>query len=275
MTSSPSLIEFDNVSLVRGNTRILDRICLSIPQAQNVAIVGPNGSGKSTLLKLLMKFFYPSVVDGASGAVRVLGNSDWNVWELRKHLGFISSEIDQHFCQGRSARLTAFQAVLTGFFASELEPNPNCYSDDMKSEADRLLRWFRMESLRDQPVGHMSTGERRRVLLARALVFRPKALVLDEPTSGLDLLARARLLDEVQRLSRTGTQVVLVTHYLEEILPGMERVVLLKRGQIFFDGLLSDGLTEPRISDLYDAPIKIARDRNGFLVASLGRDSAP
>ena len=105
------LIELDNVSLERGTTRILDRISLSIPQSQHVAIVGPNGSGKSTLLKLLMKFFYPS---------------EWNVWDLRAHLGFVSAEIDHHFCSGRSARLNALQTVLTGFSASELEPELDC-----------------------------------------------------------------------------------------------------------------------------------------------------
>ena len=91
------LIELDNVSIERGATRILDRVSLCIPQSQHVAIIGPNGCGKSTLLKLLMKFFYPSVIDGVSGTVKILGREDWNVWDMRSHLGFISAEIDHHF----------------------------------------------------------------------------------------------------------------------------------------------------------------------------------
>ncbi|HUP81802.1 MAG TPA: ATP-binding cassette domain-containing protein, partial [Pirellula sp.] len=109
MNADATLIEMSDVSIERGITRILDRVNLRIPQGQHVAIVGPNGSGKSTLLKLLMKFFYPSVVDGQSGTIRILGQEEWNVWELRSQLGFVSSEIDQHFTLGRSARLNALQ----------------------------------------------------------------------------------------------------------------------------------------------------------------------
>ena len=105
------LIEIDDVSIERGKTRILDGVSLSVAQGQHVAIVGPNGSGKSTLLKLLMKFFYPSVIDGQSGRVLILGQEEWNVWELRKHLGFVSSDIDHHFMNGRSARLTAMRRL--------------------------------------------------------------------------------------------------------------------------------------------------------------------
>ncbi|MEQ1828781.1 MAG: ATP-binding cassette domain-containing protein [Pirellula sp.] len=269
MPESTPLIEFENVSLVRGTTQILDRIDLTVPSGQNIAIVGPNGSGKSSLLKLLMRFFYPSVVDGCSGSVRILGREEWNVWDLRSHLGFISSEIDHHFCIGRSARLTALEAILTGFSSSELEPDWESITSSMQREANEMLKMFHMLHMSSKPVGHMSTGERRRILLARAMVTHPQALILDEPTSGLDLTARHRFLAQVNKLATDGTQIVLVTHHLEEILPCIHRTVLLKQGRIDFDGPIDEAITNERISGLYDASIRVDRDSNGFHVATL------
>jgi iron complex transport system ATP-binding protein len=269
MSTAPSLIELENVCIERGSTRILDHIHLEIPQGEHIAILGPNGSGKSTLLKLLLKFFYPSVVDGVTGTAKILGREEWNVWELRAQLGFVSSEIDHHFCVGRSARLNAIQTILTGFSSSELEPDWNTISPAMTAEAHRLLSLFCMESISRKPVGTLSTGERRRVLLARAMVMHPKAIVLDEPTSGLDLLARAKFLEQVHQLAQSGTQIVLVTHHLEEILPCIERTVMLKAGAIFFDGRTVDAITNDRVSGLFGARLRIDRDANGFHYAVL------
>ena len=264
LNADAKLIEMSDVSIERGSTRILDRISLRIPQGQNVAIVGPNGSGKSTLLKLLMKFFYPSVVDGQSGVIRILGQEEWNVWELRSQLGFVSSEIDQHFSMGRSARLNALQSVITGFFSGELEPDPSLVNDAMRSEAIRQLDLFQVDHNSTKYIGHMSTGERRRVLLARSLVMRPQALVLDEPTAGLDILARVNFLGELNNLANTGVQIILVTHHLEEILPCIDRTILLKAGRVFSDCPTSTALGEESISSLFETPILVDRDAAGF-----------
>ena len=269
MHSKSMLIEFGDVSIERGITRILDRISLCIPQSQHVAIVGPNGSGKSTLLKLLMKFFYPSVIDGNSGTVKILGREEWNVWDLRAHLGFISAEIDHHFSMGRSARLNALQAVLTGFSASELEPELDSVTIEMMNEARRLLSHFGMDGFQNKPIGHMSTGERRRVLLARAMVMNPKAIILDEPTSGLDLLAKAKLLNELNKLANSGTQIILVTHLMEEILPCIDRTILLKAGRIFFDGQTDQAIGDATLTSLFDAKVRIERDADGYFHALL------
>lgn len=264
MNADAMLIEMTDVSIERGSTRILNRVSLRIPQGQHVAIVGPNGSGKSTLLKLLMKFYYPSVVDGQSGTVQILGQEEWNVWELRSQLGFVSSEIDQHFCLGRSARLNALQSVITGFFSGELETDPSMVSEAMRCEAIRQLDLFQVDHKSTKYIGHMSTGERRRVLLARALVMRPQALVLDEPSAGLDILARASFLGELNHLASTGVQIILVTHHLEEILPCIDRAILLKAGKVFLDSPTSIALGEKSISSLFDTRILVDRDAEGF-----------
>ena len=265
------LIEIEDVSVERGSTRILNRVNLTIPQKQHVAIVGPNGSGKSTLLKLLMKFFYPSVIDGQSGTIRVLGQEAWNVWELRRHLGFVSSDIDHHFTLGRSARLNALQGVLTGFFSTELDPDPADITDSMREEAVRTLELFQVKSSSPKAIGHMSTGERRRVILARAMVQKPQAIVLDEPTNGLDLRARADLLRVLNQLANTGTQIVLVTHHLEEILPSIQRTILLKAGEVFLDTQTHLALSEESVASLFEAPIHIDQDEAGYFHSRIAR----
>ncbi len=258
------LIEIQDVSVERGSTRILNHINLDISQRQHVAIVGPNGSGKSTLLKLLMKFFYPSVIDGQTGTIRILGQEEWNVWELRRHLGFVSSEIDHHFTIGRSARLNALHSVLTGFFSAELDPDPSNITSAMRADAEQALEWYQVNSKSPKAIGHMSTGERRRVLLARAMVQKPQAIVLDEPTNGLDIRARADLLRILNQLADAGTQIVLVTHHLEEILPSIQRTILLKAGEVFLDAQTHLALSEESISSLFDAPIRIDQDASGY-----------
>ena len=141
---------------------------------------------------------------------------------------------------------------------------------EMKTEAMRLLSLFGMTGNPTKLIGHMSSGERRRVLLARALVMGPKAIILDEPTSGLDILARARLLNELNHLATSGTQILLVTHHLEELLPCIQRTILLKGGRVFFDGPTAEAIDEANITSLFDAKVRIERDADGYFHAILG-----
>jgi len=265
MNSPTKLIEIDNVSLHRNRVRILDRLSLCIQLGQHTVILGPNGSGKTSFLKLLMRFFYPSVVDESTGRIEILGRSEWNVWELRQQLGYINMEIDFHFSHGRSGRLTAEEVVLTGFSSIELEVDESTLTSAMRAAAIEALQRCRVEHLCNRHVAHVSTGERRRILLARAIVHRPRALILDEPTSGLDIGARQILLNQLQTIADDGTTLVLVTHHLEEILPCIQHVVLLDRGRACYQGERIHGLNEETLSKLFDIPMKLHCDANGFL----------
>lgn len=258
-----TILDLQNVSLVRGSIRILNNISLQASHGEHIALLGPNGCGKSTLLKLLMRVLYPSVVDGRSGSVQLFGETEWNVWELRTRLGFVSSELDQHFVGGRSGRLTVTEAVLTGFFSSELEPDPEHVTPAMREQAHRALDWMEVDSLKNRFVGHLSTGERRRVLLARAMIHQPQALVLDEPTTGLDLRAQSQLLRILERLAQSGTTLLLVTHHFEELLPCIRRTVLMRSGEIVFDGPTDQAMQPSRLASVFDAPLQVERTAGG------------
>jgi len=266
----PNLIEIDNVSLHRNRVLILDQLSISIALGQHTVILGPNGSGKTSLLKLLMRFFYPSVVNESTGRIEILGQTEWNVWELRQQLGYINMEIDFHFSHGRSGRLTAEEVVLTGFSSVELEVEESKLSDEMRMAAKDALRRCQVEHLSDRCIAHVSTGERRRILLARAIVHRPRALVLDEPTSGLDIGARHILLQQLQEIAESGTTLVLVTHHLEEILPIIQHVVLLDSGKVSYQGDRKLGLDEETLSKLFRIPFQLHHNANGYLQPLLG-----
>lgn len=258
------LAELTDVVVERNGVQLLHLPHLRIDSDQNCVVFGPNGSGKSTLLKLLMRFYYPSALQQSVGDVKLFGQSEWNVWELRKRLGFVSSEIDFHFTSGRSGRLTPFQAVLTGFDSSELETSPESNTPERIEAARYWLRFFELDPASSKHVGWLSTGERRRVMLARAMVFHPKALLLDEPTAGLDLVSRNRLLTKLSTMAAQGIQLLLVTHHLEEVIPELERVVMLKQGAIFSDRSKEESFHSEHLSKLFDAPVRVEKHAQGW-----------
>lgn len=255
----PPLLEFRNVTLVRRGRRVLDGLTLSIRAGENVALLGPNGSGKSSFVKLLTRELYPFSNDGAS-SLRILGRDRWDVFDLRSLLGILTPDLHQAFLREIPAR----DAVLSGFFSAVGIWRGNMrVTADMERKAGAALRKLGVEHLADRFMTEMSTGEARRVLVARALVHRPRALVLDEPTSSLDLRAAREFRDTLRRLARSGTSVVLVTHHLEDIIPEVRRVILLREGRIFRDGPTREVLTERNLSELFGVRVRLREGKRG------------
>jgi iron complex transport system ATP-binding protein len=262
----PPVLELNHATVVKGGRPALDDLTLSIAAGQHTAIVGPNGAGKSTLINLLTHDDRP-FGGGDAATVRVFGRDRWNVAELRQRLGVVSADLHQRFVNGNSAGpILASDAVLSGFHSAYGFVTLAATTDDMRRATLNALRRMGAEHLAGTPLNRMSTGEARRVLIARALVTSPDALVLDEPTTGLDLVARQESLAAVRRIARDGTTLILVTHRVEEIVPEIERVVLLKRGRITADGPRSATLTSAALSEAFDAPV-LLDERDGFFVA--------
>ena len=147
--------------------------------------------------------------------------------------------------------------VVSGFFATYGVFAYQRVSAAMRSRAAQALDRVGAAALSSRTLDTLSTGEARRVLIARALVHEPKALVLDEPTRGLDLVARHAFMERVRVIARQGTTILLVTHYIEEIIPEIDRVVLLNRGCIVADGLKADMLSAERLGATFGAPVAV------------------
>jgi iron complex transport system ATP-binding protein len=277
-TKSELLLELHDASVVLGGTRVLDRLTLSIPVGEHTAILGPNGAGKSTFMKLLTLQLYPAIEDGlplperegfsrAAPAIRVFGQDRWDVFELRSKLGIVSADLHDRFVHGNSnGVLTGLDAVVSGFFATHGIFGHQRVTDLMRRQAMDALERVDAGRLARATLDTMSTGEARRVLIARALVRQPTALVLDEPTRGLDLVSRHHFMERVRAVAQQGTTLLLVTHHVDEIVPEIARVILLRRGRIARDGAKADVLTAKALSHGFDAPLSVEESGGYFHV---------
>jgi iron complex transport system ATP-binding protein len=192
--------------------------------------------------------------------VKVYGSDRWDVMELRAQLGVISADMHQRFVIGNSAgNLRAEEVVVSGLFATHGFLHPHQLNERTKRLAREALARVDAAHLVDKMMDEMSTGEARRVLIARALVTSPRALVLDEPTSGLDVVSRGRFLEQVEKVGRAGTTLIFVTHHVEEIVPAVERVILLKAGRVAFDGPKRQTLTDEKLSDVFGASVRVSQ----------------
>ena len=252
-------LELENVDVARGERVVLHGVNLRIRAGEHVAILGPNGCGKSTLIMTMTCQLYPMVRPGMR--VRIFGRERWDLTELRRHFGVVSAGPFGGELPGeRTATTRGLDAVIAGFFsASTLWPNLYV-TDEMRTRAWEALERMEAAGLSEQAVGTMSAGEKRRILIARALVHRPQQLLLDEPSNALDLAAQRELRDTLRGLAQEGTGLVMVTHNLSDILPEIERIILMSDGRIVGDGAREELLTEARLSDLFHAPVRIGRD---------------
>src|SRR5579863_5694681 len=252
-------LELAHVNVARGDRIVLHDVNLSIRAGEHVAILGPNGCGKSTLIFTITCQIYPIVKPGMQ--MRIFGRERWDLTQLRKHFGIVAAGLMGTELPGeRTAVTTGLDAVIAGFFsASTLWPNLHV-TGEMRDRAIEALERIEAEHLATQLVGEMSAGEKRRILIARALVHRPRQLLLDEPSNALDLAAQRELRETLRRLAAEGTGLVLVTHHLGDILPEIDRIILMRGGEIVGDGPRAELLTEARLSELFHTPVRIGRD---------------
>jgi len=262
---SEPLIRIDEVSVVRGGVTLLDNVSLTIAPGQHTAILGRNGSGKSTLVKLISRDLYPT---GGGEGVRIFGQTLWDVFELRKRLGLVSPAL--HADLVREDGLEVLDAVLSGFFASRGVWRHHPVTEAMRVVSREALARIGGDDLIGRTMATLSTGEARRVLIARALVHRPEALLLDEPCAGLDPATRRLFLESLRAVAASGVTLVMVTHHVEEILPEIGTLVLLRDGRVLHRGDKDLLLTDAVLTDLFGLPTIVER-RSGWFDARIDR----
>lgn len=279
MTTLPPLLRISDATVRKGHGAgrvILDRISLEIRDGQHTVILGPNGSGKSSLIKLITHEYRPLARPDGPPAIEVFGRSRWNVTDLRRILGIVSSDLQRDFLGGAmAASLRGIDTVLTGFYSGQALLPTHPVTSDMRARAVAALVMMDAEHLAQKPLRHMSTGEQRRTLIARALVTKPHALLLDEPTSGLDLGARHAFLERVRGLAQAGTTIVMVTHRPDEIIPETSHAVLLRDGRILSSGDPSVVLTAPQLSTAFGVPVCVHRVAGGYYDVAVARHGDP
>jgi iron complex transport system ATP-binding protein len=252
------LLELQNVSVQRDERIALDSVSLSIAQGEHVAILGPNGSGKSTLIKLISRDLYP-VLKTEPSAFRIQGRDRWRLFDLRHILGIVSND----WMQMCTRDYSGYEIALSGFFGSVgIWPNHEV-TPAMERKTREVLDLLEISHLAARNTNQMSSGEARRILIARALVHDPQALVLDEPTTSLDLHATHELREILRKLARNGISILMVTHHLPDIIPEIERVILIKEGRVYADGRKAQVLTAAMLTALFGIPVEVL-ERAGY-----------
>ncbi len=259
------LLDIDDASVMRGERLILDRFSLRIGAGEHTAILGANGAGKSTLVRLITRELYPLARGDGRASMHVFGRDRWHVSDLRGLLGIVSPSL-QHDCTS-DATLEVSEAVLSSFFAAQRLGLNHHVTPAMRERAANALEQAGATHLLGRTMASLSTGEARRVLIARALVHRPRALLLDEPCAGLDMASRRRFLENLRGLAQHGTTLLLVTHHVEEILPEIQQVVLLRDGRLLKQGSKADVLTGPLLSETFGMPVCVERHGEYFNAA--------
>lgn len=254
------LLELAGVTVVRGGRRALDGVALIIPRGQNTAILGPNGAGKSTLLRMLNGEFFPVRRPGVR--MRLLGRDRWNVFEVRRQIGIVSHELQA----AHHGWISGLDVVCSGFFASVGVYRNHGLTEGQRRLASAAAVGQGAGDLLERRFDTLSSGEQRRLLLARAVVHEPHTLLLDEPATGLDLRAAFDLMRRLRCLAATGTTLIIVTHHVDQIPPEVERVVLLKAGRVFADGAKDEVLTSATLSELFGVGVQLVERDGHFQV---------
>ena len=240
-----------------GGAPVLHDINLDLKLGESTTVLGPNGAGKSCLVKLIDRSLHPIVQEQAY--LHLFGRSTVNLWQLRQRLGVLSTPMEERI----PGAISGLDVVLAGFFGSTrlgLDQNP---SSEQRIRAIKVLEQLDLQAISDHPYGRLSDGQRRRLLIARALVHEPDVLVLDEPSRALDLKGCHQLMHTLRDLCRHGTTLVQVTHRIDTIIPEMKRVLFLDKGRIVGDGTPAEMLTSTKLSALYGTALTVV-EAHGF-----------
>ena len=244
-----------------GNTKVFENLNLKLHLGENTVILGPNGSGKSALLKLLDRSIYPAVKPGSK--LLVFNTDQINIWNLRTKVGFMNTDIEKRI--KNSSRI--IDIISSAYFGSNQIRNNQTLTNEQKEKVGYILNELDLLEISNKSFSTLSDGQKRRVLIGRALVHKPQVLVLDEPLTKLDIKSKHTLLRIFNSLCLRGTTLVLATHNVEIISGNTHRLLFMKNGKIIADGHPDKLMNSVQLSSLYDTPINASKS-NGFWMIS-------
>lgn len=244
------IVRCKNVTWVREGRNVLSEVNWEINQGEHWCVLGLNGSGKTTLLNLINGYRFPTL-----GEISVLGQTSGktNFPELRKRIGYVSSSLDSFL--PIMQRETVEEVIVSGKFASF-----GLYEEVLEQDwqrAEEILHSIRLHDLKEKTFGILSQGEKRRVLIGRALMSTPDILILDEPCTGLDVPTREEMLEMMEEIKARGCHIIYVSHHIEEISPVLTHVLMIRDGKVAAAGPKHDVLKDALLTEVFDLPVHI------------------
>ncbi|WP_028784717.1 ABC transporter ATP-binding protein [Thalassobacillus devorans] len=251
------IISLKGIEWKQKDKTILKDITWNVEKGEHWVLLGLNGSGKTSLLNMITGYQWPT-----NGEVNVLGMrfGETNILKLRKSIGWVSTSLDERFKHHGGE--TASEVVLSGIHAT-IGIYDEITAEDL-NRANHLLQQFRIGHLGEQKFSSLSQGEKRKTMIARALMASPELLILDEPCSGLDILSREELLQTVDQMNRSedGPTLIYVTHHIEEVIPSISHALLLHEGSIVASGEKYKTLSEENLQDTFELPLALEWDND-------------
>ena len=254
---TPPLFSLRDAQVVRAGKTILSVDRFDLAEGEHVALLGPNGAGKSTFIQLLTREIFPLYRE--EPPVRFRGQARPLLSDIKQALGIVSAPMHDQV----RVHLPVSDIVCGGIFGTLGLPNHVEATTEQRAQALDALERLGIADLAERDVLTLSTGQVRRVLVARELMSDPKILIFDEPCTGLDPEGMYHVRRTMGLLAAEGRSVVLVTHYPEDIIPAIDRVLLIKDATIFADGPKQDLLTSEKMSALFGVPLSV-EERNGW-----------
>ena len=260
------IVDLRGVSVLRSGNLLLDEVDWRIEPAQRWVVLGPNGSGKTTLVSVASTYLWPS-----RGTVSILGGAvgSKDVRDLRRRIGVVSAALEPRI----PGHLTAYQVTLAGATGATA-PWWDRHGREAEHRADEVLELVGCSDLRDRLFELLSSGERQRVQIARALMVDPLLLLLDEPAAGLDLGARERLAGLIARLNADSglAATAVVTHHIEEIASGTTHALVLRSGRVVASGPVATTVTGPILSEAFGLPLTVRSVGSRFTAQAMSGD---
>lgn len=252
------LLHLRDAHVRRAGREILAVDDFSLAEGESVALLGPNGSGKSTFVNLITREVHPLHRDEPPVLFR--GSGRTTLADIKRALGVVSSSMQDQI----RVHLPAQDIVAGGLFGSLGIPQRCTVTDGQRARARATMADLDIADLADRDILTLSTGQARRVLIARALVHEPDVLIFDEPCTGLDPSGMYYVRRAMSQLARAGRPILLVTHYPEDIVPEIQRLLFVRDGHIVADGPKETLLTSENVSRLFDAPLEVVRTRDRY-----------
>ena len=250
-TTQEPLLTLHNAVVRREGKEILSVDDFVLSQGESIALIGPNGAGKSTFINLITREVFPLYREHPP--VLFKGKALVTLQEIKNCLGVVSATMQNQI----RVHLPAFEVVYGGLLGTLGVPRQYTMNEEGKQKVEQTLEFLGINHIANQDIMTLSSGQARRVLIARALVHNPEVLVLDEPTTGLDPEGMYYVRKTMRDLIAAGTAIILVTHYPEDIIPEIQRVVMIREGKLFADKPKEEALTSSSVSELFGVPLRI------------------